>query len=299
MSEIFSTYNPGLVIFDTNNPWSVINICPPLIRKAIEKIPREHLILDEKRLKKIAAPDEVESRFRLLFWDEYNAAVDEKRQMKLENIITSRLGTFYEYFTDIILPNNRKLSWILTPPSDYFLSMRDLLYTGLDRIREIMELPIIEDVVVKVLKDGTKVTRRQVNTRLIGEIVKITQNLNDRVHGAVVQRMSIQQKTMSINQNFNSTLSGESALNPNPKRVPVPVPQERMALPEMTELDFLDTRLKEVNQELAKLVSSSKEIPDGMILPDEIESMESTSDPLGKFSLPQDEEDFDAAKKGS
>jgi len=175
-----------LSLFDTGNPKAVVNLLPKKIADAMELI-RPNLLSNSlagaERSKEIG---EIESLLRLAFWDEYFVACDRGGKMIMERVYSRVCSK--EYFYKYVVPNQTKLAYILHPPKEYTLKMRELLEMGHERIREILQLP---------LRQGNRV-----DAKLISEIVKIVTLLENRVRGAVVHRVELNQKSLNVNVDY-------------------------------------------------------------------------------------------------
>jgi hypothetical protein len=173
--------------FDTENPRSLCNLVPRKVREAIlsPELPRHYLQMSEPALllhleKHLEARD---YRIRLAFWDEYNAAVQEDRIMRIDTVITR--VTNMAYFYRVFLQNKYKVILMLQPPASYKITVRELLNFSLNRMREIIALPLMD-------KKG------QPNVHLIREMIKIFALADARVQGAVKQTIDINQRSMNV-----------------------------------------------------------------------------------------------------
>lgn len=186
-----------VVLFDETDPKSVVNLLDEKTKAAVRAIPAEFWKLSEKKLREKVNPDELTCRLRITFWDEYQAAQDDNRGISVANVM--RGVTYAEYFYQHVLPDPGKMAWILTPPSDFLLALRDLLYVGLDKLREILSLPIVETIDIRDKKTGEVIgTEKRVNMALAREIRAITEKLADRVHGAVIQKLAVKQESLHV-----------------------------------------------------------------------------------------------------
>lgn len=168
-------------IYDFKNPRSVINIVPLSLREAIIRIPNRTQMMSETELHKYAEPSPTIGRLRLSFWDEYGLAQDQGRDMQITAIIRNIIS--FDYWEKKILPRTEWVAFIVMPPKDYMVSMRYLHRQALKRLEEILDLPVLE---VAVSKSGR--TTQKINVSLISQIIRITQMLESRVMGAVVQK---------------------------------------------------------------------------------------------------------------
>lgn len=174
-------------IFDESFERSLINIVPEELRGAMLRVKHAHekyFLLEERDLWKITKPTEVSSILKLSFWDEYNRAQDAGSRMKISNIIRGACSR--DFFYTNVMHNDKQFSWIITPPKDYMLNMRALHEKGVSKLNDVLDLPLL---------DG----KGQPNVRLIGEVFKITQYLDQRIKGAIVQRFAIQQQNVNMN----------------------------------------------------------------------------------------------------
>lgn len=186
--------------FTQENPRSLINIVPGKLREALldPSFPRHWLDIEEGVLKQKVESfvDERDSRLRLLFWDEYNAAQDEKRMILMERVFAGACSN--AHFYSRVIKDQHKLVWMLTPPAPYEVSMRELLQMSLGRLREILTLPIM-------MKGGRP------DIGLIKEIVKIHALVDNRVQGAVKQTLDINQKSLNIDMKAKGAIEYDPA----------------------------------------------------------------------------------------
>lgn len=193
-------------LLDEDNPFSLLELCPPAVKEAIEKLPIRFYKYSEMQLRKAANPSAEIARLRMSFWDEYLRASDERRAMNVRAI--TRGVCSHNYFYEVVLANENWVGYITTPPADYQLAIREMLELSWDRIREVLLLPITEKIPLKktvVNDEGKSETVYEIiekpNTKLIGEIRQITNMLDLRVKGAIMQKMQIEQRNLNINAN--------------------------------------------------------------------------------------------------
>lgn len=184
-----SDANLRVTFFDEGNPMSLINrVWPELVDPLIQVghiFPNE-LFFYESQIRAFCRPEERDHRARLSFWDEYALACAKDRRMSKECVLGDITP---EIWRKVYLSNYRKLLFILHQPSNYASSMRHLLDIGIDRLKEIMEMPI--------LRNGLP------DHKAVANILKAFQLVDLRVKGAVVQRLQIDQRSLNVNQNFD------------------------------------------------------------------------------------------------
>lgn len=171
------------LIFDENDPGSIYNLVPPYIADKIRAIPQELWKLKQEDLKRKVLPGKTVEALRFSFWIQYNDTIF--RNLPKINFhrvwgpICSEI-----YFYQKVLNSPMMLCWMLQPPQKYARCMEALLDTSMERIREIINLPIVD-------KRG----KVDVNTAKL--IVAIHNRIEDRVKGAIVQKSV--SKQLSVN----------------------------------------------------------------------------------------------------
>ena len=174
-------------IFDEDDPNSVINLLPPTnFKEAVLKLKETngHKFFDSDRtLTKWAEPTEWDMRLRLSFWDEFYFAQRNGTKMNVERACR---GVVDKSYITRIIAQPKKLVYILTHPESYTSSLRLIHRRSLQRMKEIIELPMTN-------KKGEPIPS------VINAIIKVTEMADVRLKGAVPQRMQIDSRTMSVN----------------------------------------------------------------------------------------------------
>jgi hypothetical protein len=145
---------------------------------AYEKDPTLYELSERKLMAKYQFND-LDCRLRLKFWDEYTVAQDRGVSMKLANILKGACSA--EHWKRVFTKDHRNIVWLLCPPSDYEACMEEMLYKSTMELRDILDLPNYD-------RDG-KLDRGLL--KLKKEIHELAAN---RVRGAVIQKLAIQQK---------------------------------------------------------------------------------------------------------
>lgn len=192
-----------------DNPYSIFNMVPPKMQKALEALDKSLLTNSERNLRRNCNPTPEVCRLRINLWDAYNKTLDTGgSSIPITEIIKGACSQ--DLFEKVILTNPNTLAYVAVPPADYQLMMRDLLDLGWDRLREALEEPIHKDRMVRVgkTKDGDIEYKKmtEINIPLVAEIRAIVQMLDLRVKGAILQKVQVQ--SHNITQTLNS---GESA----------------------------------------------------------------------------------------
>lgn len=172
-------------LLDASDPFSVMSLAPSSLREVVKTIPPDAWSMTFYNLERKAGITAQDSQTRLAFWDEFALAQDQKKKMNFNNVtkVTNR-----NYFYDAFLKDPYKVAYLLTPPQKYQYKMREMLDLAHTRMREVLQLPLVD-------KKGTP------NTRLISEIVKIAILLENRVMGAVSQKLQVETKSLNVNVN--------------------------------------------------------------------------------------------------
>jgi hypothetical protein len=184
--KVFSLGRQGetlLPFFDKTDPNSLINMVPESFQQAMLQVNPKFLRAGDTTLESWVKPNDTETRLRIAFWDEYFQAKDAGRAMVIPNVYVGICQK--EYWYKYLLPRPHKVAWIITPPPEYTISMREIHDIGIRRMREVLQLPI-------------KSKKGEPNTKLIGEMVKIFALIDNRVKGAVIQRLQVDQKTVNL-----------------------------------------------------------------------------------------------------
>lgn len=191
-------------ILDADNPYSILNLVPPLLREAIDNLSTNYYGLSERDLRRKINPCPEVARLRLNFWDEYERAVSQKRKMDLLSLTKGVCSN--DYFYTKILKNPDWVAFMTIPPADYQLALREMLELGWDRIREVLLLPITEKIQLKTSvkgADGKQETVYEIiertNTKLIGEIRQMVGMIDLRVKGAILQKVQVEQRNLNVN----------------------------------------------------------------------------------------------------
>ena len=179
-----------IIFWEEENPTSLINLVTDRLRELMRQLPPALLAMSERDIRKKLDPTWLHDQLRLAFWDEYFLTIDNnERRMRLAAIYSqccSKEG-FYNQ-----IENPLFLAYLTKPPAGYMLKMRNLLDMAMERLREVLSLDLTNP-------NGT------VNTKLIAEIVKIAALADNRVKGAVTQKIQIDGTQKNLNVNINQS----------------------------------------------------------------------------------------------
>lgn len=201
---------------------NVLEMVPQGISDAYEKARQKepHLFeMDETTLfqalrKSGRQPSPTDNRIRLSFWLEYERSKDLSKKMAIQNIFG---GICYKsYFYEAYLKETSRLAWMLTPPVKYLLKMEEALDFGIDRLRDILAVPAVNDGVV--------------NVKLAELQAKIVWMVEQRVMGAITQRVETKSLSMSVSAKDVENMAMEGTMEQLNKRLKELESRERKAL---------------------------------------------------------------------
>lgn len=179
------------VIDDLANPNNVLYLtekCPTLneaIKRTILESP--DLMVQDYEYHKQQNQTVTTMRIRMSFWHEYETAVVRGANMRMSQIIG---GVCTEtYFRAKVLTDNKKMAFILCPPTDYVVQVKEALSAGMENLRKIVSAKVVDD-------DG------YLMPKAADMVIKAVQMLDLRIKGAIVQR--IDQRSVNLNMNQNS-----------------------------------------------------------------------------------------------
>ena len=188
--------------------WSLLKLLKscPVTCKAIESIPVDMLEKTEDEL--LRKPDDLQRRLKISFWNEFRRAQRQKCDMTLTNIVFGVCTKSYWHRS--VNTDPAVLAWIITPPTSDILVWQDLIELGYRKLRRVLKLPLVEKRYWKD-KSGEVHVEKRTNVALVKEIRAIVENLQNRLHGAVVQRQQIEARSLSVNVNAGPAEAPKSA----------------------------------------------------------------------------------------
>lgn len=172
-----------IVMLDKNDERSLVNLVPPKVKEAILRVAEEnpeYLELNERYLHKVLEPSDSDDKVRLSFWKEYNRAQDFEQNMKMVNVY-GLLMSNENFF--LLLRDNKRVAWMIKPPEEYMISLEASLNHGKDNLNKLMKMKLFDE------QGNLKKTEANI-------FIKAYELLDNRVKGAVVQK--IEQKTASL-----------------------------------------------------------------------------------------------------
>jgi hypothetical protein len=136
-------------------------------------------------------------RLRMSLWQEYESARQSKRKMYFTKIYA---GICSEHVASKIIKDQEKLAFIICPPSDYLVQLKEAHSAGLNTLREILAAKVVDE-------DGYLLPRAA------DVVIKAFALLDMRLKGAIVQRID----SRVISQNQNVSVTADISQTPAPQ----------------------------------------------------------------------------------
>lgn len=188
----------------------------------LQKEAPEYLDLDEqtakKQFKKSLSLNVL--RLRMSLWQEYELARQRNRKMRATQIYA---GVCSQLTWSKTLADNEKLAFIVTPPSDYLVVLKEAHSAGLDSLREIVSAKVVDE-------DGYLLPKAA------DAVIKAFALLDMRLKGAIIQRVDTRVLSKSMNMNVNLPSGGDTMKNQLPH-----------------DMDEVDRQLAEVREKIKGL----------------------------------------------
>jgi hypothetical protein len=185
-----------ITIWEESNPNCLVNMLPKVVGDAVRNLSPEICSMSESEHLERFKISDVDEMLRLAFWDEYFQTTDDRishngeHKMRMDAIyprICSR-----ETFYNAVVGTPHRLAYIIKPPRGYMLQNRTLLEKGYKRLEEVLKLPLIDSETGKPF------------AALIGQFIKITVLLENRVRGSVAHQVHISQQNLNVNVDYEA-----------------------------------------------------------------------------------------------
>lgn len=193
LAELMIHHEPERDIYNVDTPNSVINLVPPYVQEAMRGINPDYILKDEIELRKILKPTAMMNRLRLRFWEEYDFACSTgKSTMRISKVY---VGVCHiDYWLKVVCTDPRYFAWIVCPPVNYEVAMKDILDEGIRQIRKIITANIVDD-------------NGKMDARAAEIFLKAYAIVDVKVHGMPVLRS----ETKTLNMNMNHEIPVGSA----------------------------------------------------------------------------------------
>lgn len=174
---------------------SVTEMLPPYVCNAIAEIPENLRLMDDRELRRHVRPNPTVQALRNSFWIEYARCIDkETKWLSISQIISGICSI--EYWAQAVLKSPGLVEWVLRPPISYTRAMEEALYFGVEKVRDILDLPFKSTVIGK---DGFE--REVIDTKVAELVLKAFMIIDTRVKGSVIQRSEIKSLNVTASNN--------------------------------------------------------------------------------------------------
>lgn len=166
----------------------ILSLTNNKLRDTISQLPLEHRKLSEADILKSHKFTDTLYLLRSSFWELFNNIQDGK-SIEADKICRGvcRREKMFELLTDPYA-----LAFFLCPPVSYTARLKLLLDKGLERMNEVLSLPLM--------------TKGVVDVKVISEIIKVVSAVDNRLHGTASQNIKINQTNKNLNLNVSSEL---------------------------------------------------------------------------------------------
>jgi hypothetical protein len=188
---------PGheIEIFNEANPYSIASILDESIKHKILNVDQTLLGLEEDELREKLKPNPTLNKLRISFWYEYDQCV--RRGAKLVSFRVYSGICSREYWLKQALTPAR-LAWILTPVSSYATSMEEALEFSISQLRKVLMAPLYKP-------------NGYLDTAAANVILNIYKVLDQRVHGAITQK--VEMKKLVVSQQMHGKVPSEKSID--------------------------------------------------------------------------------------
>lgn len=122
---------------DAADPNSLAMMLPDQLAEQAKALPIELLTQDEITLTTLVNPTEQQQRLKIQFWDEYELAIKNHRQMLVSNIT---FGVCTKEYLEEFCIAKRNVAWLISPRASYKIRIAELLDRGLKVISDIFDM---------------------------------------------------------------------------------------------------------------------------------------------------------------
>ena len=193
MVECDSVANSNIALWDESDSRSLINVVKNRIREAILEAYKKRpdlFSMDERTLTRTLKeegypPTDTDRQLRCSFWNEYDRAQDDNRMMDSGALYR---GICLEQYLYEYLKHARKVAWLVCYPSNREALLDDGHRIGLQRMLEILEVPLFD-------------SKGAFNSKVAELQAKVFLMLDQRKHGAFTQKV----ENRSLNLNLSAT----------------------------------------------------------------------------------------------
>lgn len=166
----------------TSNEYeSLLGILPIQLEQAFRLVPKTLLEQDEVTLTTLCNPTEQMRMIRTRLWEKFPQYREKQTRLTID---TWTNGICYPEYLVNRANDNRFLAWVMTPLADYDNRITVLLEKGYQKMKEILDTPIIDPATGKI------------DLKSAAMVLSVVKMLDMRKHGGYVQK--IEEKSMQF-----------------------------------------------------------------------------------------------------
>lgn len=175
----------------------ILSTTPDEMHRFIMDVPLKLWDEEEVTLTTLTNPTRTQKMARSRFWKECDIIIDSRGDLNALSLYNVYRGLCTKNTVDKWFRSHTFVAWFFTHPADYEVLLDEALTHSLDRMREIIDLPItITDA------DGNI----KPNSTTINAILAISKMLDMRKHGGYLQR--IEEKSMHLHGTIPASQQG-------------------------------------------------------------------------------------------
>lgn len=186
-------------------PDSVMHAIPESFSQLVYNLPEEMLSMTDGELEESYPLTRQDRRLRILFWEAFEEANKKSIKMDLERVAKNAGLPTWESYEQKLYQSPALLAWVMRLPAHYDLQIKEGLELGMNRLMEIMSLPLQEAVFDKygkpIMSGGKPVVRTNTSIGLL--VLQAFKLLDQRRHGGYTQK--------SVNVNMEAGRIPENA----------------------------------------------------------------------------------------
>jgi hypothetical protein len=166
-------------------PQALIQLLPPLFKEIANTIPEDLFLLHEDDLEKLTSSQKfslIDRRLRQAFWTEHEKAIKLSRGIIIQNVYTGVCTK--QHFYNKVLVDKARVAFILTPPQEYGVAIKEAHEFGWNLLRKMME-------------EAYEAWQTAKDPKLFEVVRKTVEMLDNREKGAVIK--VVEQKNLNVN----------------------------------------------------------------------------------------------------
>jgi hypothetical protein len=188
----------GLDVWGQSNPRSLFNMVPKRIQEVMLQLRDEYpewVGMGENEARKALKPNDTEDALRLSFWIEYNRVQDTGTKFVMTNVYgpVCSLATFYENY----VKRPKTIAWLIIPPQEYMRSLESYLNEGKETLGKILRMDVFD-------------SKGKIDPRRAKIFLAAFQMVENRVMGAVTQRIEQKTRSLHLHKEIASSPENES-----------------------------------------------------------------------------------------